>query len=78
MVSATSNSSVSTTDCTVVVPNGPYFVSAYTGNIYQAFRLYSDIEGAFTEGTIGAEEGNYSTLSASIPVCIPLPNPIIY
>jgi hypothetical protein len=70
MVSATSNSSVSTTDCTNVIPSGPYFVSAYTGDVYQAFRLYSDFEGAFTEGTIGGAEGNYSTLSASIPVNI--------
>ena len=67
MVSAASNTT-STVSCTVDIPNGPYFLSAYTGDVYQAYRLYSDYEGAFTEGTIDRTNGNFSTLSASIPV----------
>ncbi|KAH6715737.1 hypothetical protein BKA61DRAFT_672027 [Leptodontidium sp. MPI-SDFR-AT-0119] len=31
-----------------------------------AWRLYSDYEGAFAEGTIAVADGNFSTLSASI------------
>lgn len=67
-VSSTSNISTPTTSCTVQIPNGPYFVSTYTGDIYQAYRLYSNYEGAFTEGMITNADGNFSTLAASIPV----------
>ncbi|KAH6672025.1 amidase signature domain-containing protein [Halenospora varia] len=67
MVSYSSNASVEAVSCTSPIPTGPYFVSAYTGNIYQAWRLYSDYEGAFTEGTYPSQSGNFTTLSASIP-----------
>jgi len=67
-VSSKSSISTPTTSCTVQIPNGPYFVSIYKGDIYQAYRLYSDYEGAFMEGTITNADGNFSTLAASIPV----------
>jgi hypothetical protein len=48
------------------IPPGPYFMSASTGNVYQAYRLYSDVQQAFTEGTIANPDGSYSPLSAAI------------
>jgi hypothetical protein len=48
------------------IPPGPYFMSASTGNVYQAYRLFSDVQGAFTEGVIADGDGTYSTLSAAI------------
>jgi hypothetical protein len=56
------------TSCTINIPSGPYFLHAYTGDIFQAWRLYSDVDGAFTEGVILGSDGNYSTMSASIEV----------
>lgn len=58
------------TACTVDIPSGPYFMSAYTGQLFQAYRLYSDFEGAFTEGVIATEGGNYSVMSAAIQVTL--------
>jgi hypothetical protein len=43
-------------------------MSAYTGDIFQADRLYSDFEGAFTEGILASGDGNYSSMSASVQV----------
>jgi hypothetical protein len=54
--------------CSTDIPAGPYFLSVYTGEVFQAFRLYSDFDGAFTEGVIASKSGNYSTMSASIEV----------
>ena len=67
MVSSAHGDIVSTT-CTVDIPNGPYFMSSYTGHIFQAYRLYSDHEGAFTEGVIATKGGNYTAMSAAIQV----------
>ncbi|KUJ09500.1 putative Glutamyl-tRNA amidotransferase subunit A [Mollisia scopiformis] len=49
------------------LPPGPYFMSASTGDIYQAYRLYSDVQGAFTEGLKPNTDGTFSILSAAIP-----------
>jgi hypothetical protein len=49
------------------IPAGPYFMSPRTGNVYQAYRLYSDVQGAFTEGLKPNTDGSYSVLSAAIP-----------
>jgi hypothetical protein len=49
------------------VPPGPYFMSPLTGEIFQAYRLYSDVQGAFTDGLISNTDGTYSILSAAIP-----------
>lgn len=48
------------------IPPGPYFLSA-SGAIYQAWRLYSDFAGAFTETLITAPDGSYSVLPANVP-----------
>lgn len=57
-------------DSTSALPAGPYFLSA-RGNIYQAWRLYTDLSGSFTETTIptvgGEYKGEYRVLPANIP-----------
>ena len=51
-------------------PPGPYFVSS-DGAIYQPWRLYADIEGAFTQPLIPAavpvSGGFYDALPATVP-----------
>jgi hypothetical protein len=42
---------------------GPYFISA-AGHVYEAWRLYSDVTGAFTESAIANGDGSYSVLPA--------------
>lgn len=49
-----------------VIPPGPYFVSS-TGAVYEAWRLYSDFAGAFTEPIIANVDGTYSVLPAGVP-----------
>lgn len=48
------------------LPPGPYFMSPISGEVFQAYRLYSDVQGAFTSGLIANGDGTYSTLSAAI------------
>ncbi|KAF2162074.1 hypothetical protein M409DRAFT_69306 [Zasmidium cellare ATCC 36951] len=48
------------------IPNGPYFISS-TGSLYQAYRLYSDTQGAFTETAIPSAQRSYAVLPANIP-----------
>ena len=61
---------------------GPYFMSASTGEVFQAYRLYSDVQGAFTEGLKSNTDGSYSILSAAIPgaqnLTIGLPSKLYY
>lgn len=42
---------------------GPYFLNA-AGQVYEAWRLYSDVTGAFTESAIANGDGSYSVLRA--------------
>lgn len=49
---------------TPALPKGPYFVSAYTGDVYKAFRLYDDNNLAFIQGVISDEKGAYTSLPA--------------
>jgi hypothetical protein len=65
-----SSSSGVFTSCTSDLPTGPYFLSAYTGDVFLTFRLYSDYEGAFTEGVLAGADGTYTTMSASIAVIL--------
>ncbi|KAF1831948.1 glutamyl-tRNA amidotransferase [Decorospora gaudefroyi] len=44
---------------------GPYFINA-AGHVYEAWRLFSDVQGAFTESTIAKGDGSYSVLPAGI------------
>lgn len=48
------------------LPQGPYFMSAISGDVYMAYRLYSDFAGSFTEALLATPEGNFTTLSAAI------------
>jgi hypothetical protein len=48
------------------IPTGPYFMSS-SGSLYQAHRLYSDSEGAFTETMTQNPAGDYSVLPAGLP-----------
>ncbi|RSM08741.1 hypothetical protein CEP52_004499 [Fusarium oligoseptatum] len=48
------------------LPDGPYFIST-TGRIYQAYRLYADVQGAFSESSILDQDGSYSVLPANLP-----------
>ncbi|KAF2130417.1 amidase signature enzyme [Dothidotthia symphoricarpi CBS 119687] len=43
---------------------GPYFINA-AGNVYEAWRLYSDKQGAFFESVIASDGDSYSVLPAS-------------
>lgn len=47
------------------IPHGPYFVSS-TGAVYEAWRLYSDHAGAFTETLFPSAGGTFSILPANI------------
>ncbi|GKT47852.1 amidase 1 [Colletotrichum spaethianum] len=49
------------------IPSGPYFLDTYTGDVYQAFRLYDDFAGAFTESLLQTPQGTFQTLSAQVP-----------
>ena len=60
MVIMSSHTQKSTT-----IPPGPYFVTP-SGAVHQAYRLYSDFEGAFSETVISNPEGVFSVLSAGI------------
>lgn len=46
------------------LPSGPYFLYPLTGNVYRAYRLYTDDNQAFTYGVIPAGNGTYKQLSA--------------
>lgn len=56
--------SVVTSTITPALPKGPYFVSAYTGDVYKAYRLYGDDNLAFVQGVVSDENGAYISLPA--------------
>ncbi|KAL6922844.1 hypothetical protein FSST1_000118 [Fusarium sambucinum] len=47
-------------------PPGPYFVHRYTGNVYQAYRLYADTSQAFIQSTYQDPNGTHHPLRAGI------------
>ncbi|KAI8311385.1 Amidase 1 [Colletotrichum sp. SAR11_59] len=49
------------------IPSGPYFLDTTTGEVHQAFRLYPDFAGAFSESLLQTPDGNFQTLSAQVP-----------
>lgn len=62
------------------IPNGPYFLSA-TGSLHQAYRLYADIQGAFTETSISLPDGRHSVLPANVPgqsLAVAVPSKLYY
>lgn len=50
------------------LPNGPYFISTRNGDIFKAFRLYSDHQLAFTEAAVRDETGGFMPLPAATEV----------
>ncbi|KAK8149027.1 hypothetical protein G3M48_008390 [Beauveria asiatica] len=61
------NATVVLTDLqNVTVPNGPYFASS-SGRLYNAYRLYSDFAGAFSETSIMTPDGSHTVLPANMP-----------
>jgi hypothetical protein len=64
------------------VPAGPYFMSASSSEVFQAYRLCSDVQGAFTERLKPNSDGSYSILSAAIPgaqsLTISVPSKLYY
>ncbi|KHN94833.1 Amidase [Metarhizium album ARSEF 1941] len=49
------------------IPSGPYFVNVFTGQAHQAFRLYDDFAGSFTQSLLQRPDGRFQTLSAQVP-----------
>lgn len=49
------------------IPSGPYFLHLSTGELHQAFRLYNDFSGAFTQSLLQKPKGDFQVLSAQIP-----------
>lgn len=47
------------------LPPGPYFINAVC-KVYEAWRLYPDVQGAFTESAIANGDGSYSVLPAGM------------
>ena len=48
-----------------LLPPGPYFMSP-DGFLHQAFRLYPDTQGAFTEATLAGVESSFSIVPATV------------
>ena len=61
---STQDSAIVTAALGTDLPEGPYFVSARTGDVFKAFRLYPDHQLAFTEAGISDEEGGFMYLPA--------------
>lgn len=47
------------------LPSGPYFMTA-AGHVYEAWRLFPDVQGAFTESVTANGDGSYSVLPAGV------------
>ncbi|KAI5207761.1 amidase signature enzyme [Aureobasidium subglaciale] len=50
---------------TSTIPAGPYFVTS-TGAVHEAWKLFSDFQGAFLETTITNKDGTFSVLPANV------------
>jgi hypothetical protein len=50
------------------LPIGPYFVSAKSGKVFKAHRLYPDYNQAFLEPAISDEKGGYIPLAPGFQV----------
>ncbi|KAI3533246.1 hypothetical protein CSPX01_12902 [Colletotrichum filicis] len=49
------------------IPSGPYFLDTITGALHQAYRLYPDYAGAFSESLLQKPDTTFQTLSAQVP-----------
>jgi hypothetical protein len=62
------------------LPQGPYFLSL-SGAMYQAYRLYSDVQGAFTETVLAKSDGTFTVLPANVPgqsLAVAVPSRLYY
>ena len=62
------------------LPAGPYFIST-TGSVHEAWRLYSDFQGAFTETIVPDTAGSYTVLPANVPgqsLAVAVPSRLYY
>lgn len=48
------------------IPSGPYFFEKASGALHQAYRLYDDFSGAFTESLLQTPDGTFQPLSAHV------------
>ncbi|KAL5343542.1 amidase signature enzyme [Aspergillus crustosus] len=62
---STADQGVIKTCLTENLPDGPYFASTKTGDIFKAHRLYEDNHYAFLEPAVSDEEGGYRALSVT-------------
>ncbi|KAF4783370.1 hypothetical protein HER10_EVM0009266 [Colletotrichum scovillei] len=49
------------------ISSGPYFLDTSTGALHQAYRLYPDYAGAFSESLLQKPDTTFQTLSAQVP-----------
>ncbi|PHH66621.1 hypothetical protein CDD81_6458 [Ophiocordyceps australis] len=62
------------------IANGPYFASA-KGLVHKAYRLYADVQGAFTETSVPRADGSHTVLPANVPgqsLAIAVPSRLYY
>ena len=62
------------------IPQGPYFLSR-SGAIFEAWRLYSDFAGAFTETLFATGESTFGVLPANVPgqsLAVAVPSRLYY
>ncbi|KDB21384.1 hypothetical protein H109_06682 [Trichophyton interdigitale MR816] len=65
---------------TTALPDGPYVVSAL-GCLHRVYRLYADIQGAFSETTTTNADGSFSVLPANVPgqsLAVAVPSRLYY
>ncbi|CAI7611624.1 unnamed protein product [Penicillium glandicola] len=48
------------------LPPGPYFLDPSSGAVFEAYLLYSDVMGSFTQGLISVGDDEYDVLPASL------------
>lgn len=48
------------------LPAGPYFLDPSSGAVFEAYRLYSDVMGSFTQGLVSVGDNTYDVLPASL------------
>ncbi|RDW72673.1 glutamyl-tRNA(Gln) amidotransferase, subunit A [Aspergillus mulundensis] len=54
------------TNSTTDIAPGPYFLDTTTGAVHEAYRLYSDVMGSFTQGLIATGNNTYDVLPSSL------------
>ncbi|KAJ6004591.1 hypothetical protein N7540_012960 [Penicillium herquei] len=59
------NTKKATTSSTSIPP-GPYFLDVASGDVFEAYLLYSDVMGSFTQGLYPIGDGSYDVLTAGV------------